>query len=245
MMKRNPGRVPLERALSKLGLLSRSQTRAYILAGRLKVNGKTIQDPLHLVIPEKDKFALDGRLLRRNVSQTILLYKPKAVVTTKSDEHGRRTVFALLPDNLQHLHPIGRLDMASTGLLLLTNDTRLSAYLTDPANGIQRTYVVTVEGKVTDENVRKAEQGIWDEGEFLKPLKVTLRKASHRESHLTVELTEGKNREIRRLFKAIGHEVTHLKRVRFGPIALGDIQPGQFRPLTPKESAMLGPPGRA
>lgn len=241
MKNKNPGRVPLERALSKLGLLSRSQTRTFVLAGRLKVNGKTIRDPLHLVVPEKDKFVLDGRWLRRNSFQTILLYKPKAVVTTRSDERGRRTVFDLLPDDLRHLHPVGRLDMASTGLLLLTNDTCLSSYLTDPANAIERTYVVTVEGKVTEEKAGKAEQGIWDEGEFLKPLKVTLRKASHRESHLIVALTEGKNREIRRLFKAIGHEVTHLKRISFGPLVLGDIKPGQFRHLTAKELTGLGP----
>ena len=234
-MNEKRGRVPLERALSKLGLASRSQTRAWILGGRLKVNEKTIRDPRCLVIPEKDKFVLDRKPLQRSGWQTIMLYKPKAFVTTRVDERGRRTVFDLLPEELRHLHPVGRLDMASTGLLLMTNDTRLSSYLADPANAIQRTYAVTVAGRVTQEEVQKAIEGIYDQGELLKPSKVTLRKTSNKESHLIIELTEGKNREIRRLFKSIGHKVTHLKRIAFGPLRLGDLHPGQFRHLTQKE----------
>ena len=164
-----------------------------------------------------------------------MLYKPRSVVTTRSDEHGRRTVFDLLPEELQSFHPVGRLDMATTGLLLLTNDTGFSAYLTDPVNAIRRTYVVTVKGKVTGEEIQKLIRGILDRGEFLKPLKLTLRKSSNKESHLIMELTEGKNREIRRMFESIGHEVTQLKRVAFGSFTLGDMQPGQFRYLTLEE----------
>ena len=125
--------------------------------------------------------------------------------------------------------------MATTGLLILTNDTQLSAWLTDPANAVPRTYIVTVTGEFTAEKVGQALAGVMDEGELLKPAGVVLRKASRRESHLTVELTEGKNRELRRLFKALGHEVTHLKRVAFGPLQLGVLQPGQFRRLTREE----------
>jgi 23S rRNA pseudouridine2605 synthase len=140
-----------------------------------------------------------------------------------------------LPDELQSLHPVGRLDMATTGLLLLTNDTSFSAYLTDPVNAIRRTYMVSVKGKVTDEEVHQLRRGIWDREEFLKPLTLTLRKSSNKESHLIVELAEGKNREIRRMFEFIGHEVTQLKRVAFGSLTLGDMQPGQFRYLTSEE----------
>jgi len=233
------GKVALERALSKMGLASRSQTREWILDGKLKVNGKIIKDPLYLVIPEKDKFVLDGKPLKRNACQTIMLYKPKAVVTTRSDELGRRTVFDVLPEELNHLHAVGRLDMATTGLLLLTNDTKLSAYLTDPINAVLRIYVVVVRGMVTHEKLQKAVQGIWDGGEFLKPAKITLRKVSNKESHLIVELIEGKNREIRRLFKSLGHEVIQLKRIAFGCLKLDKIQPGQFRHLTPEEIASL------
>ena len=229
------GKVALERALSKMGLASRSQTRRWISEGKLKVNGEIIKDPFYLVVPEKDKFILDGLPLKRTLRQAIMLYKPKSVVTTRCDEKGRATVFDLLPEEFRHLHAVGRLDMATTGLLLLTNDTRLSSYLTDPLNAILRTYAVIVEEKFTHEKLQKALLGVWDEGEFLKPAKITLRKVSNKESHLIVELTEGKNREIRRLFKSLGHEVTHLKRIAFGCLKLGEMQPGQFRPLTPKE----------
>ncbi|MDP2652920.1 MAG: pseudouridine synthase [Candidatus Omnitrophota bacterium] len=239
-----PGKVPLERALSKLGLASRSQTREWVLAGRLQVNGKTVTDPLSRVIPEKDKFVLDGEPLQKKEWRTLLLYKPKAVVTTASDEKGRRTVFDLLPAELKHLHPVGRLDMASTGLLLLTNDTKLSAYLTDPSHAVPRVYIVTAEGEVTPEDIHRAEAGVQDQGELLKPSKITLRKSSRKESHLIVELTEGKNREIRRLLESLGHEVTHLKRVAFGGLELGDLPPGQFRDVS-KEEISLAVPGAA
>lgn len=229
-MNKKLGKVALERALSKLGIASRGETRKWILAGRLKVNGRVVTDPLCQVVPEKDKFALDGKILRSDERRTIILYKPRGVVTTKSDEKGRRTVFDLLPNELKNLHPVGRLDMATTGLLLLTNDTKLSAYLTDPNNAIPRTYVVTVKGMFTNEKVKQALQGIVDNGELLKPSKLVLRKASNKESHLIVELTEGKNRELRRLFESFGNEITSLKRVAFGNSTLpADMQPGEFR----------------
>ena len=229
------GKVPLERALSKLGVASRSQTRDWVREGRLQVNGRTVRDPMFQVSPEKDRFTVDGKLMSKDEWLAIMLNKPGSVVTTASDEKGRRTVFDLLPPEFRTLHPVGRLDMASTGLLILTNDTRLSSWLTDPANAVLRTYIVTVSGNFTAEDLRKASAGLMDDGELLKPAGVTLRKASQRESHLTVELTEGKNRELRRLFKALGHEVTRLKRVAFGPLRLGELQPGQFRRLTREE----------
>jgi 23S rRNA pseudouridine2605 synthase len=234
-MQNRPGRVPLERALSKLGAFSRSQTRAMALAGRIKVNGRTVTDPLFQVVPETDRFTVDGSPVVKDAWVAIMLNKPGSVVTTRSDEKGRRTVFDLLPTELKNLHPVGRLDMATTGLLIMTNDTRLSARLTDPASAVIRVYAVTVEGLVTDEELRRAAAGVMDDGELLKPAAITLRKSSGRETHLMVELTEGKNREIRRLCAAIGHEVTKLKRVSFGCLTLGDLQPGEFRRLKREE----------
>ncbi|OGR81350.1 MAG: hypothetical protein A2X32_11030 [Elusimicrobia bacterium GWC2_64_44] len=239
-MSTHRGKVPLERALSKLGSASRSQTREWVLAGRLKVNGRTITDPLFMVSPETDRFTVNGRELGQQAWVTIILNKPGAVVTTRSDEKGRRTVFDLLPPEFKDLHSVGRLDMASTGLLIMTNDTKLSAWLTDPANAVPRTYAVTVEGLVTADELKKAAGGIMDDGELLKPSALTLRKASGRETHLIVELTEGKNRELRRLFAAIGHEVTRLKRVSFGTFQLGDLQPGEFRRLSRGEIGQAG-----
>ncbi len=233
-MNRSP-KFHLERALSKMGLASRSQTRQWILECRVKVNGKLIKDPMHTVDPGRDKITLDGKEVERQSPETIVLYKPRSVVTTRSDERGRRTVFDLLPEELRSLHAVGRLDMATTGLLLLTNDTSLSARLTDPANCVKRVYLVSVRGRVSEDEARQLACGIMDKGEFLKPLKLVLRKSSNKESHLIVELTEGKNREIRRLFDSIGREVTSLKRVSFGPITLGNLQPGRFRRLTRNE----------
>ncbi|MBF0569464.1 MAG: rRNA pseudouridine synthase [Candidatus Omnitrophica bacterium] len=234
-MNRNLGKVPLERALSKLGLASRTQSREWILAGKLKVDGQVIKDPFFPVVPETAKFSVEGKIFERQAWQAIAFYKPRGVVTTRSDEQGRKTIYDVLPKEFHSLHAVGRLDMASTGLLILTNDTRLSDHLTDPANGIVRKYVVTVEGLLTPEKIRLAEQGIMDEGELLKPSKMDLRKASNKESHVVVELTEGKNRELRRLFRALGHRVRRLKRIAFGPLELGDLEPEKFRFLTKEE----------
>jgi 23S rRNA pseudouridine2605 synthase len=227
--------VALERALSKLGIASRSETRGWILAGRLAVDGIVQNDPQHPVVPERVRFALDGRPLQQAGAATLLFYKPRGLVTTRSDERERPTVYDLLPETRRHLKPVGRLDMASSGLLLFTGDNRLAAWLTDPENGVPKIYTVTVRGRVTPEEVMRLEAGIEDEGELLKPRQITLRKASGRESHLTVTLTEGKNREIRRLMAAAGHEVTLLKRVGLGGLTLQGLRPGESRELTPEE----------
>lgn len=227
--------MPLERALSKLGAASRSRTREMILAGKLKVNGRVITDPAFHVVPETDRFEMDGERVGQSPWRTIVLNKPKGYVTTARDERGRKTIYDLLPEELRHLHPVGRLDMHTTGLLILTTDTRLSAHLTDPANGIDRTYVVTVEGRVEEAAVKRLLKGIRDGGDVLKADAIAVRKTSGRESHMTVTLTEGKNREIRRMFKALGHEVTALKRIAFGPLVLGDLASGAYRDVNEKE----------
>jgi len=229
------GQVPLERALSKLGIMSRSQTKRSIEEGRIAVNGRVIKDTAFLVVPEKVRITVDGKPVDRAAACTIMFYKPRGIVTTRSDEKGRRTIYDLLPAHLQHLHPVGRLDMASDGLLLMTTDTQLSNFLTDPSNEIPRIYAVTVKGQITDDQVKLLSQGIEDKGELLKASSITLRKASNKEAHLIVELTEGKNREIRRMFEALGREVTTLKRIAFGKLKLGTLTAGQFREITKKD----------
>jgi 23S rRNA pseudouridine2605 synthase len=229
------GKVPLERAFSKLGYASRSQARLWIAKGMVRVNGKVITDPLSLVIPEKVRLEVKGKIFSKSPWRTVMLYKPKGVVTTRSDEHNRPTVFSLLKGEDGYLHPVGRLDMATTGLLLLTNDTRLSSWLTDPLNKVNRVYLVTVEGMIAQKEAAILLNGISEKGEWLKADKVEIRKASMRETHLTLELTEGKNREIRRLFDCLGHEVISLKRVAFGSLQLGSLKPGEYRALTKKE----------
>ena len=211
--------------------MSRSQTRRLIEEGRIAVNGRKIKDPAFLLVPEKVSITIDGKPVARAAACTIMMYKPRGIVTTRSDEKGRKTVYDLLPPHLRHLHAVGRLDMATTGLLLMTTDTQLSNFLTDPDNGIPRVYTVTVKGRISDEDLGRLSKGIEDKGELLNADKITLRKASNKESHLIVELSEGKNREIRRMFEALGSEVTALKRVAFGKLELGDLAPGQFKEI--------------
>ena len=158
-------------------------------------------------------------------------------MTTRRDPEGRPTIFDALGPGADGLIAVGRLDMASTGLLLLTTDTSLGAWLTDPANAVTRHYVVTARGAVTDADARAIERGIGD----LQARSVEVRKRSRRETHLIVELTEGKNREIRRLLEAVGHEVTRLLRISFGGLELGTLQPGQFREMSRDEAAAAFP----
>lgn len=229
------GKVFLERALSKLGIASRTQTREWIEAGRISVDKRIIKDPRYLLVPETADICLDGVKLKPSQGIILMLHKPKGYVTTKSDEKSRKTIYDLLPKEYHHLHAVGRLDMATTGLLMLTTDTQLSNYLTDPVNGILRTYVVVVRGLITEESALQLIQGIKDDGEILKAKQVTLRKVSQRESHVTIELTEGKNREIRRMMLALGHEVISLKRIQYGKLNIGELQLGAWRLVQQKE----------
>jgi 23S rRNA pseudouridine2605 synthase len=229
------GQVPLERALSKLGIMSRAQTRKLIGEGRLAVDGRTVTDATRAVVPEKARITIDGKPVVRPQACTVMMYKPKGFVTTRSDDKGRKTVYDLLPGHLKHLHPVGRLDMATTGLLLMTTDTQLSNFLTEPANAVPRVYAVTVKARIGEDDIKRLSQGIQDRGDLLKALKVTVRKASNKESHLVIELCEGRNREIRRMIEAVGSEVTALKRIAFGKLELGTLQPGKFRTVAKEE----------
>ncbi|HWM90348.1 MAG TPA: pseudouridine synthase [Thermoanaerobaculia bacterium] len=229
------GQVPLERALSKLGLASRAEARAMIREGRVTVDGRPATDPLVQVVPERARIGIDGHPAERPRSLTVLLHKPRGVVTTRSDPENRPTVYGCLEGLNAHVVPVGRLDAATSGLLLLTNDTRFADWVTDPRNEVPRVYLVTVRGELTDEQARRLESGIEDEGEQLAAKLVTVRKRSKRETHLVVELTEGKNREIRRMMEAVDREVTKLKRVSFGGLELGELQPGRWREVATEE----------
>jgi len=237
-----PGSVPLERALSKLGLASRSEARELIRAGRVGVDGEIETDPRRAVVPERIRVEIDGRAVRRAEPLTVLLHKPRGVVTTRSDPQGRPTVYGCLEGLDAHVIPIGRLDAATSGLLLLTNDTRFADWVTDPKNEVPRVYVATVRGELTDETARRLEAGIEDAGEHLAARKIVVRKRSRRETHLLIELTEGKNREIRRLLVAAGHEVTRLKRVSFGGLELGELGAGEWR-IVPIDELQVEFPG--
>ena len=238
-MKRPPrsakASVPLNRALSKLGILSRARATAAIREGRIRVNGRVETNPFRLVIPERAAIDLDGAREVARRWRMVLLHKPRGVVTTRHDPEGRTTVFDVIErtgGDAGGLVAVGRLDLATTGLLLLTTDTALANRLTDPVNAVVRVYLATVRGFVTPDEAARLERGVGSGTARLRAESVVVRKASGRETHVTIELREGRNREVRRLFESIGHEVTRLKRVRFGGFELGNLALGKWRELS-------------
>jgi 23S rRNA pseudouridine2605 synthase len=239
LARRRSGEVSLERALSKLGACSRAQARRAIEGGRVRVDGEEVRDPGTAVVPERAEILLDGRRAERSPSRVLLLHKPRGVVTTRSDPQGRPTVFDLVAQTGSRWIAVGRLDLATSGLLLLTNDTRLAAALTDPANALPRVYLATVRGRWDQASDRELLEGISSRGELLRAASVVARKVSGRESHLVLTLVSGRSREARRLLEGAGHEVTRLKRVGFGPVELGDLGAGEFREATAAEIERL------
>ena len=212
-----------------------------ILDGRVTVNGQVLANPATRVVPERARIAIDGAAQPSAGPLTIVLHKPRGYVTTRSDPEGRKTVYDLLADLPARVVPVGRLDLATSGLLILTNDTQFANWLTDPTSGIARVYLVTVEGRATPETAARLTKGVIVDGGRLSAAAATLRKASSKESHLTVTLREGKNREVRRLFAATGHPVTRLRRVQFGGLELGTLAPGKWRPVSAAELREIFP----
>ncbi len=181
-----------------------------------------------LVLPERTRILVDGVERPRARWRTIVFHKPRGVVTTRRDPEGRPTIYDVIGQDGEGLVAVGRLDLATSGLLLLTSDTRLADWIANPANQVPRVYAVTVRGRVSAAQLAELPEA-------------TLRKASGRESHLTVELREGRNRQVRRMFNAIGHEVTRLKRVKLGSLELDDLTPGQFRDILRAEISVAFP----
>lgn len=237
-------KIALVRALSKLGYVSRSQAFGLVRAGQVEVNGRVASDPALLVVPGLTRIEVSNVEVEPGPWRCIALNKPRKVVTTRSDPEGRATVYDLISGLETRVVPVGRLDLASTGLLLMTNDTQLAEWLTNPKTAITRRYVVTVRGEFSDESAQRLCSGLRDRGETLEASSIEILKRSKRETHLIVELTEGRNREIRRLMKAAGHEVTRLKRIAFGNIELGDLAPGKWRhiPVDELRAAFPGAP---
>jgi 23S rRNA pseudouridine2605 synthase len=234
-MAARPGTVPLARALSKLGHASRSDAHELVRRGHVSVDGRVVTDPACPVVPERARITIGGSAVARAVLRYIVLNKPRGYVTTTRDPEGRPTVMDLVSGCGTRVFPVGRLDWATSGVLLLTNDTVFSDWVTNPANAVPRVYVVTVRGALTDEAAAALQSGVVSRGERLFADGVVVRKRSARETHLLVTLSEGKNREVRRLFDAVGHEVSRLQRVSFGGVSLGSLEMGAWRDVTVPE----------
>jgi pseudouridine synthase len=260
----------LQKIISRAGLASRRTAEDMIVQGRVRVDGRVVTELGAKADPEKNKIQVDGRWIRPDRPRRyVLLNKPRGYVTTKSDPGARPTVMELLPKSLQSLYPVGRLDMGTTGLLLLTDDGEFAQHVAHPRFGIEKTYLVTVRGCPTEKTLSRARVGVRVEGQKLRvksaellstrlrspskprskkrphqaaeemrveaPIREALKAKKKQKSVLRVVLIEGKNREVRRLFKALGHPVLELHRSKVAFLTDRELGLGAYRPLTPYE----------
>lgn len=233
----------IQRALARAGVASRRKAEELIAAGRVQINGK-VAETGQPVDPSTDKIFVDGKPIAAppTLTEWFVLNKPSGVMTTKSDPDGRKTVFEFVPD-VPGLTYVGRLDYLTEGVLLMTTDGEAAHRLSHPSNEIERTYVATVTGKAGDA-VHEAKQGVMLDDGLVMPRRVEARRLGRDRWEFEVTITEGRKREVRRLCTALGLTVERLVRVKFGPVTLGDLPPGQTRRLTPRERAGLGVIGR-
>ena len=233
-------RVGLARALSKLGFCSRSAAFDLIRAGKVRLNGNIHRDPESPVHMDKDRLEVDGRALVPKERVYLMLNKPRGAVTTASDEKNRQTVYAFLPDDIPWIAPVGRLDKASEGLLLLTNDSEWSSRVLAPETHLDKTYHVQVAAVAGDELLESIRKGVKTrDGDFLTAKSVHILRGGKRNTWLEVVLDEGKNRHIRRMLAEFGIEVLRLIRISIGPLSLGNLPKGSCRPLTSEEMQAL------
>ncbi|WP_026621154.1 23S rRNA pseudouridine2605 synthase (plasmid) [Ensifer sp. WSM1721] len=233
-------RVTLPRALSKLGYCSRAQAEKLIADGRVSVGGRKTTDLSHWVDIEEDKIAVDGEPVAAQAKIYLMLNKPRGLVTTRDDPEGRATVFSCLDAvDARFLSPVGRLDKASEGLLLFTNDTVLAQRLLDPAIHLGKVYHVQVRGLFDEAMAARMVEGVAEGGETLKAKSVHPLRGGEKNSWIEVELEEGRNRQIRRMLDVLGFECLRLIRVSIGEIRLGDLPKGASRPLTEPEILYL------
>jgi 23S rRNA pseudouridine2605 synthase len=236
--KRPGQRVQLHRALSKLGWGSRGQAWEWVRAGEVRVDGRVVTDPLAWVDLDHQRITR-ARQAAPAEPLTLALHKPAGVVTTRRDERGRRTVYDLLPPGLPWLFPAGRLDADSEGLLILTNDSALSTRLTGPEHHVPKTYHVRVKGCPDEAALARLRDGVELSDGRTRPARVRLLRRGKATSLLELTLTEGRNRQVRRMMAAVGHRVRRLVRVAIGAYHLGDLPPGTCRPLDEEECRLL------
>ena len=227
--------VRLQKYLSRSGRASRREAERLMQAGRVRVNGKVVSELGARVVPGRDVVELDGTPVTVPLEVWVAFHKPPGVLTTRSDPHGGTTVYDLLPDGFAGLRYVGRLDKDAEGLLLLTNDGEGAHRVQHPSGEIEREYRAEVAGTVGQDELRRLTRGVELEDGMARARRATLVEAGKVSSTLDLVLTEGRKREVRRMMDAVGHHVLRLRRTRFGPVLLGDLEPGAYRELTADE----------
>ena len=229
-------RVTLPRALSKLGYCSRTQAESLIAEGRVSVDGRVVSDPAAWIDLDQARIGVDGTLVTAEAKIYLMLNKPRGLVTTRHDPQGRSTVYdCLKSSDAPHLSPVGRLDKASEGLLLFTNDTVLAQALLDPITHVAKTYHVQVDRQMDDTQLARMTAGVTSDGEWLTASSASLLRHGERNAWIEVELRQGRNRQIRRMLEVLGIECLRLVRVGFGDLELGELPKGEVRALSEAE----------
>jgi 23S rRNA pseudouridine2605 synthase len=227
--------------MSKLGICSRSQAEAMVRAGRVSVDGRVHLDPERPTDSQTEQIAVDGATLGAARRVYLALNKPRGLIVSAADERNRETIYPLIAAAAAPwLAPVGRLDRASEGLLLLSNDSEWAACITDPESSIEKVYHVQVNGLPDESDLERMRAGIVDRGETLAVRKVRVLRAGGKNAWLEIVLDEGRNRQIRRVLSALDYEVLRLVRISIGPVELGSLAKGQWRELTDEEVRGLG-----
>jgi len=239
MAVKEPEKLRLNRAIAATGICSRRDADELIKTRRVKVNGALADDLSMQVDPTKDRIQVDGKPLYKKAYDYVVLYKPKGVVTTCDDEKGRRTVIDLLPAELQHLKPVGRLDRDSEGMIILTNDGALAQTLTHPSHHVDKTSRVTVEGHIEQSALKVLSEGVRLSEGMTQSARIHSLKRSGNMSTFVIVISEGRNRQIRRMCAKVGYNVLRLVRERIGALQLNLKEPGQWRHLLASEVSLL------
>jgi pseudouridine synthase len=232
-------KMRLQKYLAHAGVASRRAAEDLIVRGKVRVNGKIVRE-LGTTVSETDRIDVSGTpVVLQHEPTYLVLHKPVNVMTTMRDPEGRRTVADLIPKGLPRVVPVGRLDYDTSGVLLLTNDGELANVLTHPRFGVEKTYRAVVKGRLLPDEIHRLHSGVWLD-EFKAGSSAVRVVATRRDnSVLDITIHEGKNRQVRRMFEAVGHPVVALARLRFGPLRLGDLPPGHTRPVTARELSQL------
>lgn len=225
----------LERVISKAGLGSRTEARRWVGEGRVKVNGRVEGDPNRWVDLERDRITFDDKPLAQAEAVYLLLYKPTGYLTTYHDPEGRKTIYDLLPERDRYLFPVGRLDLDTSGLLILTNDTAFAERLTNPEYHIPKTYRVKTSRRLADEDLDRLRNGLELRDGPTRPAIVSRLRETGGKTVFEITITEGRNRQVRRMVEALDAKVLKLTRVAIGPIEIGELTSGAIRELTAEE----------